>query len=499
MNKPPPNPRNRLLPYQRRWADDTSRWKFGLMSRQTGKDFCSAEEGVRDCFLHEQARSKTDWLIAAPSERQSIESLTKWKDWTQAYKLSIADIREERDGGSEALLKSVTIVFPRGSRVIAVPGRPDTVRGYSANVLLTEFAFFENPEQTWRAIVPAVTNPLRGGVKKVRLITTPNGIGNKAHEIWSKNYHPGSAGVPPAPIGVPPIVPSEAAGGTPADATGTVALPGKWSCHFVDIYTAVKDGLPLDIEELKAAVDDPEGWAQEFECQFLDVQAVLLPYDLIASCESAEATATVPAGYWDAKLQYSIDMGIDFGRSHDLTVCWSNAQLSDVAQTIEVLELPKMSTPEQIEILRPRLKRARRVCLDYTGAGIGMGDYLVQEFKEWNTEKHKYGKIELCVFTQPLKAELFSKLRMAFEKRSVRVPISRLVREDLHSINRVTTASGGVTYRAPHSADGHADRCTALALALRAGQGHANGSCCFVIDSRINRVLAARRDRHIYL
>jgi len=192
-------------------------------------------------------------------------------------------------------------------------------------------------------------------------------------------------------------------------------------------------------------------------------------------------------------------MGIDFGRSHDLTVCWSNAQLGDVAQTVEVLELPKMSTPEQIEILRSRLKRARRVCLDYTGAGIGMGDYLVQEFKEWKPAEHKYGKIELCVFTQPLKAELFSKLRMAFEKRSVRVPISRLVREDLHSINRVTTASGGVTYRAPHSADGHADRCTALALALRAGQGQANGSCCFIIDSRINRVLAARRDRHMYL
>jgi hypothetical protein len=67
--------------------------------------------------------------------------------------------------------------------------------------------------------------------------------------------------------------------------------------------------------------------------------------------------------------------------------------LGDVAQTIEVLELAKMSTPEQIEILRPRLKRARRVCLDYTGAGIGMGDYLAQEFKEWNPEKHLYGKI----------------------------------------------------------------------------------------------------------
>ncbi len=457
MMEPPATPRSVLLPYQRRWADDTSRWKFGLMSRQTGKDFCSAEEGVRDCFMHEQNGGKTTWLIAAPSERQSIESLTKWKEWIEAYNLAIADVREEREGGSEALLKSVTIVFPRGSRVIAVPGRPDTVRGYSANVLLTEFAFFENPEQTWRAIVPAVTNPLRGGVKKVRLITTPNGIGNKAHEIWAKNYRP----VQNAECRVQ---------NSELSTLHSPLSTSSWSCHFVDIYTAAKEGLPINIEELKAAVDDPEGWAQEFECQFLDVQAVLLPYELIASCESVEATATVPAGYWDAKLQFSIDMGIDFGRRHDLTVCWSNAQLGDVAQTVEVLELSKMSTPDQVAILRPRIQRARRICLDYTGAGIGMGDYLAQEFGEWNPEKHLYGKIELFTFSNTLKVEIFSKLRMAFEKRSVRVPISRLVREDLHSINRVTTASGGVTYRAPHSADGHADRCTALALALRARQ-----------------------------
>ena len=100
--------------------------------------------------------------------------------------MELRDYEEVRESGGEALLKSATITFPHGSRVIAVPGRPDTVRGYSANVLLTEFAFFEQPDLTWRAILPSITNPMRGGVKKVRLITTPNGIGNKAHEIWDE-------------------------------------------------------------------------------------------------------------------------------------------------------------------------------------------------------------------------------------------------------------------------------------------------------------------------
>jgi phage FluMu gp28-like protein len=161
-------------------------------------------------------------------------------------------------------------------------------------------------------------------------------------------------------------------------------------------------------------------------------------------------------------------MGIDFGRRHDLTVAWTLRQVGDIQQSVEVLEMERTATPEQVERLRPRLRRARRVCLDYTGPGIGLGDFLAKEFGLWDPARHKFGKIELCTFSNTLKLEIFSKLRMTFEKRGVRVPVSRVIREDLHSLNRVSSPTGQLTYRAPHSADGHADRCTALALALRA-------------------------------
>jgi hypothetical protein len=42
------------------------------------------------------------------------------------------------------------------------------------------------------------------------------------------------------------------------------------------------------------------------------------------------------------------------------------------------------------------------------------------------------------------------------------------VREDLHGVQRRVSAQGQIQYRASHTADGHSDRCTALALALRA-------------------------------
>jgi phage FluMu gp28-like protein len=112
-----------------------------------------------------------------------------------------------------------------------------------------------------------------------------------------------------------------------------------WKCHFVDIYRAQRDGLPVNIEELKAGMADAEGWAQEFECQFLDAQAVLLPYDLIAARESPEDTAIVPPEFWQATSSFPLVMGIDFGRRRDLTVAWTLKRSGDVLQTVEVLEM----------------------------------------------------------------------------------------------------------------------------------------------------------------
>jgi phage FluMu gp28-like protein len=457
---PSTDPRNLLLEYQFAWREDMSRFKAGLMSRQSGKDFSSESEAAEDCH----ARPKTEWMIAAPSERQALDSLEQGKTWAEAFDLRIHDYEEKREGDSETLLKSAEIIFSNGSRMRAVPGKPNTVRGRSANLLLTEFDFFEQPAETWRAVLPSITNPLRGGQKKVRLITTPNGIGGAMQKIWTKS--------------------------------DTDKM--KWSRHLVTIYHAVLMGLPVDIEELRQAFDDADGFAQEFLCQFLDVATVLLPYELIASCESIEASEAMPPEYWRTASPFPVDLGIDFGRKKDLTVSWAAEKISDMQVTKEVLCLEKMSTPDQVDILRPRIQKARRVALDYTGPGIGMGDYLVKEFGEWNPEQHKYGKIELCTLTNSFKLMIFPKLRMAMEKRLHRIPVSRVIREDLHSINRIVTATGAISYRAPHTADGHADRGTALALVTHAGTLDGTPGRIYTFEnSRRSLVLASRGERSL--
>jgi phage FluMu gp28-like protein len=95
----------------------------------------------------------------------------------------------------------------------------------------------------------------------------------------------------------------------------------------------------------------------------------------------------------------------------------------------------------------------------------------VKRFGEYKPEEHKFGKIELCTFTTQFKRDIFPKLRRRFEAPTkLRVPIDRVVREDLHAMQQVVH-NGQYNYWAPRTKEGHSDRCTALALANRAASG----------------------------
>lgn len=452
---PQDDPRSLRLEYQHRLALLDNRFVFGLWSRQTGKDWTVEGMAVESCFRHPGTR----WLVAAPSERQSLESLDKAKEWAAAFHLVIADYQETRESAhAQSLVKAAEITFQNGSRIRAVPGKPSTVRGESANVILTEFAFFEDPDATWRAIYPSITNPLRGGKKRLIAITTPNGVGNLAHRLWTKE-------------------------------DGKV----QWARDKVTIVDAVRMGLPVDIDELREGIDDPDAWAQEYMCEFLDASATLLPYDLIALAESADATeADMDAGMGVHSTSGPRFVGIDFGRSNDPTVCWTLELVGGILWTREVLVLARTDTPDQQDILRSRIKSASRVCYDYTGPGVGLGDLFVREFAAWNPSKHMFGKVELCTFTAQFKRELFPRLRRAFEAPTrLRIPVARAIREDLHAMQQVVRA-GEYNYWAPRTREGHSDRCTALALAIRAAGTGAPAGKPHVIQTNFSRARAER-------
>lgn len=416
-----------LLPYQREVYDDRARFVAWLASRQIGKSFTGAAKAVSWAMT----TPKTDVLIASPSERQSYEAVLKCKDWSEAFQFAIADQIDERDSPG-ALMKSATITYPNKSRIIAVPGKPDTVRGYCAHTWLDEFAFFDDPSATWKALLPTISNPLKG-IKNAFITSTANGKSGRGARLYKMC----------------------------TDAKSV------WSVHKTTILMAA-EFLGTNVEELMAAIDDEQAWAQEFMCEFIDSSNVLLPYDVIALAESLEASVNCDPAIYNRESKKELYLGIDFGRVNDPSVVWTLERVGDVLWTREVLTIRDTPTPDQQTILHHRIAAARRVCFDYTGPGIGLGDYMVKDHGIYKPESHEFGKVELCTFTSNFKRDIFPKLRQAFAAPvKLRVPVDVEVREDLHEMNQIIS-NGQYSYNARRTAAGHADRCTALALALRA-------------------------------
>lgn len=440
------SPLDMLFGYQRKFLEDYARFKIGVFSRQTGKSLTTSAEVAADSFT--EAENK--WVCMSAGERQALEWHAKANDWCECFGLQVADYAEERDF-SQALMKKAETILANGSRIISVPANPSTARGYTCNVVLDEFDYHEDQDAIWRAVYPSITNPL-GGTMLTRYKALKRGetIAPKAFKMRVVSTYNGKR-----------------------KCFKLVNDPA-WSSHVVTIHDAVADGLPVNIEELKKGFGDPEGWQQEFECKPLDSSNILLPYDLIAMAESAEATVynDVPDA---GKSGNPIYLGIDFGRQNDPSVCWMLERIGDVLWTREVLVLDKMDTPTQQQILRSRIRAAQRVCFDYTGPGIGLGDFLAKEFGVLKPEQHKFGKIELCTFTVNFKRDIFPKLRRAFEPPTrLRIPIDIEIREDLHAMHQVVT-NAQYNYWAPRTREGHSDRCTAAALAIRAaGDGNVN-------------------------
>lgn len=437
MAKAMTSPVDMLKTFQRRVFDDPSRFIAWIAGRQIGKSFTGAMRMVKLARMN----AKRDFLIASPSERQSLEAVAKCKQHVEAFGL-IEKIEEvvERDGPG-MLMKSDTIVFPNGSRIIAVPGKPDTVRGFSADIWMDEFAFFEDPDATWKAILPSISNPLKG-LKTAFLTSTPNGKSGRGRRFYELVTDKGA------------LDPES----QPAD-----YMAGAWSIHRTPITLAAPE-LGTDVEALRAAVDDEETWEQEFLARFIDASNVLLPYDLIAKCESMEAT--VDPGNLLARpgVFYA---GIDFGRTSDPTVMWIFEQVGDVFWTRAVIPFKNVNTVDQFDYLSPYIEKCARVCIDYTGPGVGFGDMCAKRFGVYAPTGHSFGKCELCTFTAPFKCEIFPKLRTAFDGMRIRVPVDVEVREDLHEMQQVVK-DGKYSYTAKRTSEGHSDRCTAAALGVRA-------------------------------
>lgn len=407
-----PEPALILYPYQKRWLTDKSTFKVGMFARQTGKTFTTTLEIVLDCLDAESRGQRTRWVILSRGERQAKEAM----DEGVKRHLTAAGIAcEVMEVPFDATTNMLEVVLPNGSKISALPANPDTARGFSANVFLDEFAFHKDSAKIWKALFPVISAGW-----KIRVVSTPNGKGNKFYElVTDKNV--------------------------------------VWSRHIVDIYQAVADGLPRDVELLKAGLNDADAWAQEFELQWLDEASAWLSYDLIHGVE--DDFAGLPVHYAGGMCFVGVDIGI----RNDLFVIWVLEQVGDVLWTREVITRRRAPFSEQSDLLDDVFSRYRviRACMDQTG----MGEKPVEDAKR----AHGENRVEGVVFSTSSKLALATIGKEAFEDKKVRIPAGDGdLRNDLHKLQKVTSPTGAPRFVAESDASGHADRTWACFLALNA-------------------------------
>jgi phage FluMu gp28-like protein len=407
-------PALQLYGYQRRWIADRSRFKTGMFARQTGKTFTTTLDIVDTSLAAAAEGRRRRWVILSRGERQAREAMDEGvKRHAQAFQAVYEAQEYDWKGGEGAVYKALEVSLPGGSRITALPANPDTARGFSASVFLDEFAFHKDSHAIWKALFPVIS-----AGHDLRITSTPNGKGNKFYELMT-------------------------------------ADDNVWSRHSVDIYQAVADGLPRDIDELRAGLADEDAWAQEYELKWLDEASAWLSYDLISSVEDPRAGD--PEGYAGG-ICY---VGRDIGRRNDLHVIWVWEEVGDVLWCREIIAQKRATFAAMDEAFDDVMARYRvaRACIDQTG----MGEKVVED------AQRRYGsRIEGVLFTGASKLVMATAGKERFEDRTVRIPEGdAALRADLHKLRKVASATGAPRFVAERD-DDHADRTWAVFLGVHA-------------------------------
>lgn len=127
------------LPYQKDVIMDSSKVKALNFSRQIGKSWTAAFLATKKCL----SRPNSLVLYLSTGMRAASEALKTCMKFGEAImSLSRKSITYSAN--------STCLTFSNGSRIMSLPGRPESCRGWTADLLICdEMAFWQNPEDTW--------------------------------------------------------------------------------------------------------------------------------------------------------------------------------------------------------------------------------------------------------------------------------------------------------------------------------------------------------------
>jgi hypothetical protein len=209
-----------------------------LCARQTGKSSTMAAAALHVAMAQPDALV----LLVSPGQRQSSLLLRKVRPLLAAVRVTPRSVSE------------CAIEFRNGSRIIALPGSPETIRGYSAPTLIAidEAAFAD--DELFEAIMPTLATSAGG---RFVCLSTPHGARGRFYELWTSDEPWDRYRV--TAVDCPRISPEFLA------EARRLMTPASFSSEYECVFTSPDSAL-FPADEVHAALDDtidpldPEPW-----------------------------------------------------------------------------------------------------------------------------------------------------------------------------------------------------------------------------------------------
>lgn len=428
----------KLFPWQRKLIRDIAYGSNTYIvlekSRRIGGTWAVAIAAVQYCL-----RTGNNCWFSSSDEKNGREFILYVRQCSEVINAIIGDIFINL---KDATTESVTL--PNGARISSLSSNPRALRGKDGLIVLDEVALHEQQEELFRAAQGCI---IQKG--KLVLLSTHDGPATLFYEKCQQ------------------------------------AERGEkdWSHHRITLIDAVNEGYALKFAKQLHHLQDPEkinaafiesvrrgavsedAFGQEFMCKPLSLSALLSAeeYDRVALWD-------VPDTLDPNKVYNDLFIGIDVGRSHDLTVLWAAEQYENPKasgehdqydyKTVCVRSIHNEPIPVQHQILAPLVGHpsVQKCLVDMGSVGRSLSDSLADAF----------GHVEPYSFTQSRKAELCERVKGFVQYQRISLPKGdQRCREDMLSMRRLASKTGTLSYDG-HTSFSHADFYMACSMALEA-------------------------------
>ncbi len=168
-----------LLEYQKEWIGIRAPLKVGEKSRRIGLTWAEAADNVLVAAAEKKAGGQTVYYLGY-NQDMTVEYIQACAMWARAFNYAAEEIEEGiwPDSDPDKHIKTYTIQFPSGHRIVALTSRPSNLRGRQGVVVVDEAAFHQDLAELLKAALALL---IWGG--EVHVISTHDGTENPFNEL----------------------------------------------------------------------------------------------------------------------------------------------------------------------------------------------------------------------------------------------------------------------------------------------------------------------------